>query len=547
MSYNVRGLADKKKRSKVFKFLHHKPADIICVQETHSTKSDEKLWKTQFGGQVFYSHGKSNACGCMILVKRNVKTKIHHVINDNFGRYNIIKITIGTITMIMCNLYAPNVDDISFFQEVFSKIESFNVTNIVIVGDFNTALTKEEIVSSKGNINPGHPKCASFIGNFMTEHSIVDIWRLRHLNEKRFTWVKSKPSILMERLDYILIATSLSAEVLTSGIDPSFMSDHALPFIVFKDPELTNKGPGYWKLNVRHLEDESYEEMITENITRCQNEIADSKLRWEITKLKVKGESIKYGVRKKKSLNNQLQALECKLCQVKSAIDNSTSENFIMFNEHENQMTLIQKDIENIIAAKTLRSKVTNEAAWQAYGEKPTKNFFALETNKKKKPISRIKIENKLIGDPDQILGKVKEFYTELFRSRVTDVEELCSEESWQFIDDLELPKVSDEDRALLEEPISLGEIEIAIKQLNVDKVAGLDGLPIEFYQKFLPVIKNDLHSLFLKIVQDGVLHSSAKQGIISLLEKAGKDQLYIEHWRPLSLYVVIIKSSPRW
>ena len=44
------------------------------------------------------------------------------------------------------------------------------------------------------------------------------------------------------------------------------------------------------------------------------------------------------------------------------------------------------------------------------------------------------------------------------------------------------------------------------------------------------------MNALFLKVIEDAELHESAKEGVISLLEKAGHDQLKIGNWRPLSL-----------
>ena len=44
------------------------------------------------------------------------------------------------------------------------------------------------------------------------------------------------------------------------------------------------------------------------------------------------------------------------------------------------------------------------------------------------------------------------------------------------------------------------------------------------------------MRNLYLEIVDTGQMHFSARQSIISLLEKAGKDPLYLSSWRPLSL-----------
>ena len=75
-SSNVRGLGDFKKRREIFYHLHSKNFYIILLQETHSSKQFEKRWKSEWRGQVFYSHGTTNVRGVMTLISRKVKVKI---------------------------------------------------------------------------------------------------------------------------------------------------------------------------------------------------------------------------------------------------------------------------------------------------------------------------------------------------------------------------------------------------------------------------------------------------------------------------------------
>ena len=67
-------------------------------------------------------------------------------------------------------------------------------------------------------------------------------------------------------------------------------------------------------------------------------------------------------------------------------------------------------------------------------------------------------------------------------------------------------------------------------------KCPGTDGLPIEWYKTFYPQIKDFLCKLFQEIVESNELHLTARRGIISLLEKPEKDELYLDSWRSLSL-----------
>ena len=97
---------------------------------------------------------------------------------------------------------------------------------------------------------------------------------------------------------------------------------------------------------------------------------------------------------------------------------------------------------------------------------------------------------------------------------------------SYSFLKDLNLSQIASEDKEILEQPITLKEVKIAIKQLNFGKCPGLDVIPIEFYQKFEEELINTLHSLYIKYVEDREMNKTTREGTISLLEKVNKDQL---------------------
>ena len=69
ISLNVRGIRDEIKRKKIFQFYNEKRCDVLCLQETHSTKEDEIEWKLEWGGNIIFTHGQSNARGCAMLFR----------------------------------------------------------------------------------------------------------------------------------------------------------------------------------------------------------------------------------------------------------------------------------------------------------------------------------------------------------------------------------------------------------------------------------------------------------------------------------------------
>ena len=164
-TFNVRGLRDTTKRSKIFTFLRNKCFDVILLQETHSNKQVAKFWRSHWGGQAFFAHGDSRSRGCMILIKKKTNIKIHRQIIDSNGRYLMLDVTLNDDRILLCNIYATNDDNTLFFEEVFEKIESNKPNCIVMGGDFNTTLTPKDKYSEMSNTEPGHPKCAKYITN----------------------------------------------------------------------------------------------------------------------------------------------------------------------------------------------------------------------------------------------------------------------------------------------------------------------------------------------------------------------------------------------
>ena len=87
-----------------------------------------------------------------------------------------------------------------------------------------------------------------------------------------------------------------------------------------------------------------------------------------------------------------------------------------------------------------------------------------------------------------------------------------------------------------LDRPIEVEEISQALKELKNDKSPGTDGFPANFYKIFYVKLKTFLHHLFLEIAETGCMHTTARQGILSLLEKIGKNPLNLASWCPLTL-----------
>lgn len=174
ITYNVNGIRDHVKRKCIFNHLHHLQANIILLQETHSDKKSKKLWKSEWGSSIIFSHGTSNARGLAMLFKRTSKHKIVKTAKDDEGRVLVVEILVNDRQYIIANLYAPNSDTPKFFEKAFAIIKSLNVDLQIIGGDFNTVLSLEKDI--KGGKGHSNNKTRDFINNKRQEAQLVDIW-----------------------------------------------------------------------------------------------------------------------------------------------------------------------------------------------------------------------------------------------------------------------------------------------------------------------------------------------------------------------------------
>ena len=54
---NVRGISNFRKRRTIFAWCRKQKADVVFLQETHSTKDNELLWKREWGAPFLFARG----------------------------------------------------------------------------------------------------------------------------------------------------------------------------------------------------------------------------------------------------------------------------------------------------------------------------------------------------------------------------------------------------------------------------------------------------------------------------------------------------------
>ena len=179
---------------------------------------------------MFFAHGTSTSRGALIAFREGLNLKvISSHLNDN-GRYVILKVEIQNSPFILINYYAPNeegqqVQILTEISDILAKMELEEDTQLIWGGDFNS------FFDCKLDADGGNPKLKiqsiTKLVSIMSENDLCDIFRVRNLEMKRYTWRRKTP-FKQCRLDYFLVSDHLQDQIDHVDIIPSIQSDHSM-------------------------------------------------------------------------------------------------------------------------------------------------------------------------------------------------------------------------------------------------------------------------------------------------------------------------------
>ena len=93
-----------------------------------------------------------------------------------------------------------------------------------------------------------------------------------------------------------------------------------------------------------------------------------------------------------------------------------------------------------------------------------------------------------------------------------------------RFWEKFNLPGLNQEERKIVNNPITSTDIEAVIKNLEKNQSSGPDGFTGEFYQTFSKELMPILLKLFQKIAEEATLPNSFYEASITLIPKPDKD-----------------------
>lgn len=531
---NVRGLVNPAKRALVFSQLRRRHFDIVCLQETHCSSAPQaNFWTQQWGGRAFWTVHRPDKAGTAILINKHLQHNISDVEVDTVaGRFVNLTVAIGATKLKVCGVYAPSIpaERRTFFSECLDRSRRAtdnsgdDASLHVILGDFNcveNVLLDRVHSSAQPTLSDGFADLLAWTTSVDTR----DVWRKVNPGKRATTWRNARTG---SRLDRIYISATLVKEASADIVHvPVKDLDHDAATCILKYNDV-ERGKGYWKMNAGVLNQPSYRRDIVHLINDLFGNCPDHDLakRWDVFKGRVRtftmnlcsaqqllrGAQLRHA---EKDHADALQAWTADPTDVSSArLSRATAE--------------LDALNQRVYAAAALRSR----AKYLVEGERPTKFFCALERQRQREQ-SICELEHPVTKEvataPADLCAAAAAFYEKLYTPEATS-DAAATEQLLQH-----LPSLSEDQAARCDSPFTLAELKLALDHSPSDKTPGLDGIPVEFYKTFWPVIGPILLRLFSVCVAAGELPTSCRQGAISMLFKKG-DRTKLGNYRPLTM-----------
>ena len=556
-------------------FLKKKNADILILIDTRISDEIENTVKTEWGGQVYFASYSSQARGVAVFIRKNLPIKILDNFSDISGNICAILVEIEGKTVLIEGIYGPNNDNPDFYKnEVFKRIDTWNPSYAIYVGDWNIVMNQD--MDSKDYHNLNNPRARQELVNKTNELDLVDIFRYLNPTNKTFSW-KQWGTKKFARLDYFLITNSLLPFVENAEILSTCYSDHN-PIIIDIDFSKFQRGRGFWKLNNSLLYDADYVAIVKNAFKRvtaqyaivnndpnyidnCSTEelqdflAAQSPESLQSLPLKINPElfleslmmeirriSIQFAATKKRnrmaeeiSLLNDIDILE-------RAGQNNQDDN------DSKELNDKRIALEKLYNYQVQGAYVRSRALYKVEGERPTKMFCALEKfNAVQKYVPQLIVEDehgleKTISKQIEVEQEIYRFYKDLYENKddkitIDSLEEFLDQNI--ISDDI---KLSEPQKRSMEGKITVNEMTQYLKKTRNNVAPGSSGFTNEFFKFFWRDIKYFVINSVEFAFDNNRLSISQNLGIISIIPKGEKDKRYLTNWRPLTLLNTLYK-----
>lgn len=374
--------------------------------------------------------------------------------------------------------------------------------------------------------------CNTTLMQFMNVNSLFDVWKEKNPNRRQFSWVKPNGRA-RSRIDLWLISSEVLNCVSNVSMSAAPLTDHCVIEFTLKPDNYSKYYNNYWKCNAALLNSDNFVKDVKNMLKQILNdkEIDSSCKKWEYFKYKVRGLSIKFG----KIICKQQKENEFNLVHKINLYCRKTE----LLEEDRIHLSSLQAQLDHLFTQRAQGAYIRSRAKWIEQGEKNSSDFFSLEKRRQERNKIDVLVTDDIeCSDNVRITDEIYTFYVKLYSSSFSD------EASSSFLESIKehIPQINLAFKDLCDSDLTMKELDLAIKQMAINKAPGQDGLTSNFYKFFWEDVKELLFKAISECINSNNLMSTMKQGIITLLPKPGKDKRYIENLRPITLLNVDYK-----
>ena len=245
LTWNVRGLGNKVKRSAVFSFLKKQRADIVVLVETHVEGRLQMALRRPWIGWAYHSSHSSHARGVSVLIAKTVHFELCDVQSDPQGRYVFLSVKLYGEPFLLMAFYVPPPFSSTIVTEGLLYMTRHPSIQAVWLGDFDATLnpTLDKLSPSPlPTTAPTHTRFSRLISSF----NLTDTWRFKFPLTQAYSCFSATHNT-MSRIDFIFISNTLAPRLLGAEFAPRLLSDHSPYWISLSVP--LDRPPRTWRLN----------------------------------------------------------------------------------------------------------------------------------------------------------------------------------------------------------------------------------------------------------------------------------------------------------
>ena len=440
----------------------------------------------------------------------------------------------------LVNVYVPagshrSAERRHFFVEwLFGLVAGQEDILPVMAGDWNCVLEKLDLE----NGTYFNDRKSLDLENIIQEFKYIDAFRHLHGRRREYTW-QGRDGASASRLDRIYIPDWMAPHLVSMAHHTGY-SDHkfglmelSLPNIL-KIPKQIKYDSGYWKMNSAILEDRDFQlnfDKLWQGLEEEQGGYEDLADWWdEFAKPEIRIFLQNFSA----TLARTRRDLKELLCFM---LDKAMAE------KNWNEVAMVRGKLQTIMFKDNMGFVVRSRFKENQEVERAS----LYHINREKKNAQGGNLESLMIGGKVETARKKVEpevinFFGNLFTGKHgrngVETNEPFQPDYTELDDFLEgLGKLSDESRDIIEKPIVVVELELALEKAANNKSPGLDGIPYELYKKTGEKVSETLVAVMNAQLERLKLMLSNTQGVTRLTPKTEPGVVpRVDQLRPITL-----------